>query len=243
MAGHVFLTGVTGGIGSAIAQCARRAGLGVVGFDQRVPNEDPLLYELDVADSSAVHEVFHAAVDAHGKPLHLIIAAGVMTLGYLDSLGADEFRKALEVNTLGVFNALQAGLSLLDTTGTPSVVVVTSNAAKVPRAGLGAYCASKAAAEAIARVAGLEYSSRGVRVNCVAPGSTRTKMLYETVGQLTDDQIIDGNPRDFRLGIPLTRIAEPEDIARVVMFLTSESARNITMQSFTVDGGATLGVQ
>ena len=93
------------------------------------------------------------------------------------------------------------------------------------------------------RVAGLEYSSRGVRVNCVAPGSTRTKMLYETVGQLTDDQIIDGNPHDFRLGIPLTRIAEPEDIARVVMFLTSESARNITMQSFTVDGGATLGVQ
>jgi 2,3-dihydro-2,3-dihydroxybenzoate dehydrogenase len=96
----------------------------------------------------------------------------------------------------------------------------------------------------IVRVAGLELAPYGIRANIVAPGSTDTAMQRSLWEDPDDDNgarsAIEGDPAQFKVGIPLGRIAEPSDIADAIEFLLSDRARHITMQALYVDGGATL---
>ena len=88
---------------------------------------------------------------------------------------------------------------------------------------------------------GLQLAAHGIRVNSVCPGTTRTPMVTDAwEGEDRSALPVAGNPETFRLGIPLRRIADPEDIAAVNAFLISEAARHITMQEIVADGGATL---
>jgi len=124
-----------------------------------------------------------------------------------------------------------------------SLTVVASNAAGVPRYGMGIYAASKAAASSLARSLGLEVASAGIRCNVVNPGSTDTAMQRDYWG---DDpaagraRVIGGDLSTSRLGIPVGRIADAADVAEVVHFLASPAARHVVLQEIYVDGGATL---
>jgi 2,3-dihydro-2,3-dihydroxybenzoate dehydrogenase len=123
-----------------------------------------------------------------------------------------------------------------------SIVTVSSNAAGVPRAGMAAYGASKAAATMYTKALGLELAEFGIRANVVAPGTTRTPMLAP-LGAGVDEvaaAAVVGDPLRFKVGIPLGRVAEPDDIASAVAFLASDAARHITLAELYVDGGATL---
>ena len=122
-----------------------------------------------------------------------------------------------------------------------ALVIVGSNAGGIPRHGMGPYAASKAAAAMLARCLGLELAPHGIRCNIVAPGSTLTPMQ---TGMWADDQgaarVIAGDPASFRTGIPLGKLATPQDIAHAAMFLLSDQAGHVTMADLYVDGGATL---
>ncbi|MDF3607750.1 SDR family oxidoreductase [Paracoccus sp. DMF-8] len=124
-----------------------------------------------------------------------------------------------------------------------AMVAVTSNAAGVPRHGMAAYAASKAAATIYMRSLGLELAPHGIRCNIVAPGSTRTGMQ---TGMWRDPSgeaaVIAGFPEQFKPGIPLGKIAEPRDIAHAILFLLSDQAGRVTMADLYVDGGATQQV-
>jgi 2,3-dihydro-2,3-dihydroxybenzoate dehydrogenase len=103
------------------------------------------------------------------------------------------------------------------------------------------YAASKAAATSYTRSVGLAVAGHGIRVNVVSPGSTLTPMLTGMWTSDTDrERVLTGTPEQFRLGIPLGRIADPADIASTAVFLLSDAARHITMHDLRVDGGATL---
>jgi len=110
---------------------------------------------------------------------------------------------------------------------------------------MAAYAASKAAATMFTRCLGLELAEFGIRCNIVSPGSTDTDMQRAL---WPDDRseaeavagVVRGSLPDFRVGIPLGRLAAPADIADAVLFLVSEQARHITMHDLYVDGGATL---
>ncbi|MQA98651.1 MAG: SDR family oxidoreductase, partial [Streptosporangiales bacterium] len=121
---------------------------------------------------------------------------------------------------------------------------VASNAGGVPRSGMAAYAASKAAAAQFTRCLGLEVGAYGIRCNIVAPGSTDTPMLRSLWPDPEDPAgaagTIDGDPSAYRVGIPLRRIATPEDVAAAVAFLVSPHSRHITLQELYVDGGAAL---
>ena len=125
--------------------------------------------------------------------------------------------------------------------GAGSIVTVASNAGGVPRSGMAAYGASKAAAAMFTKSLGLELAPHGIRCNVVAPGSTDTPMLR---GMWTDERgaeaVIGGDLETFKVGIPLGRIAAAQDVADAVAFLVSDRARHITMQVLYVDGGAAL---
>jgi len=111
----------------------------------------------------------------------------------------------------------------------------------VPRHGMAAYAASKAAATMFTRCLGLELAPLGIRCNIVAPGSTLTPMQTGMWADAEGGQrVIDGNPDTYKAGIPLRKLATPEDIAQSVMFLLSDQAGHIAMSDLYVDGGATL---
>ncbi|MFD5456818.1 SDR family oxidoreductase, partial [Streptomyces olivaceus] len=130
--------------------------------------------------------------------------------------------------------------------GRGAVVTVASNAAGVPRAGMAAYAASKAASVMFTKCLGLEVAPLGVRCNTVSPGSTLTEMqraMWEHApggAEAGRRGVIEGDLAAYRTGIPLGRIAEPADVADAVVFLASDRARHITMHDLYVDGGATL---
>src|SRR5205085_10171905 len=104
------------------------------------------------------------------------------------------------------------------------IVTVASNAAGVPRHGMAAYAASKAAAAQFTHCLGLELAPAGIRCNVVCPGSTDTGMLRSmwTPGHGPESSL-DGVPEEYRVGIPLRKLAQPEDVAEAVAFLASDA--------------------
>jgi len=167
--------------------------------------------------------------------------AGILATGLVAETDDAEWRRVMEINVGGVFHVSRALARVMAPRRSGNIVTVSSNAAGIPRHGMAAYAASKAAATMFTRCLGLELAPLGIRCNIVAPGSTLTPMQ---TGMWADaqgaEQVIAGAPETFRTGIPLGRLATPDDIADSVIFLLSDQARHITMADIYVDGGATL---
>jgi 2,3-dihydro-2,3-dihydroxybenzoate dehydrogenase len=250
-----LVTGAAGGIGEAVARLLAERGAQVAAVDldaERVAATAAKLradglevtgLAADVASSSAVEQLVDDVESRLGPVRHLVNAAGVLRLGPAHALSDQDWKTTFEVNATGVFHVSRAVVNRMIPRGAGAIVTVASNAAGPARAEMAAYAASKAAATAFTKCLGLEVAPRGIRCNVVAPGSTDTPMLRgmhsaETAATAS----IAGNPEQYRVGIPLGKVAHSADIARTVAFLLSEDAGHITMHELTVDGGATLGV-
>ncbi|WP_051378718.1 2,3-dihydro-2,3-dihydroxybenzoate dehydrogenase [Derxia gummosa] len=263
-AGRVALvTGAAQGIGAAIARllaargarvalldrqaeavAATAAGLDATGLHAAAPDATPsrhLALGADLRDRAAVEQAVETA-EARLGPLDIVInAAGVLHLARAIDIDDDAWESSLDINAGGLMRLCRAVAPRLAARRRGAIVAVGSNAAGVPRAQMAAYGASKAAASQYLRCLGLELAPLGVRCNLVSPGSTDTAMqrqLWTHPG--ARDAILGGDAASFRLGIPLGRIAEPEDIAEVACFLASDRARHITLHDLRADGGATL---
>lgn len=243
-----FVTGAAGGIGLAQIATLRAAGARVFATDraEALPathdaDEGVIWHPLDVRDGAAV-EAAVAAAEATFGPVSLgVHAAGVLSnLPVLETSDA-EWQRVIDINAGGTYRVTRALARGMAARGQGSIVVIGSNAGGIPRQNMGAYAASKAAAAMMVRCLGLELAGQGVRCNLVAPGSTLTPMQ---TGMWADDQgaarVIAGDGASFRTGIPLGKLATPEDIASAAIFLLSDQAGHITMADLYVDGGATL---
>ncbi|GAB3505531.1 2,3-dihydro-2,3-dihydroxybenzoate dehydrogenase [Amycolatopsis cihanbeyliensis] len=253
--GTALVTGAARGIGAAVAEAFAREGTPVALLDRdpdvrraakrlTTTGARALALVADVADPAEV-EAAVAHTEAELGPVTVLAnVAGVLRTGGILDLDDADLAHSLAVNATGVWNTGRAAGRRMRERGAGSIVTVASNAAATPRVGMAAYSASKAAAVALTRTLGLELAPQ-VRCNIVCPGSTDTDMLRSMWPDPTDDRgseaVVAGNQGEYRLGIPLRRLAEPRDVAAAVLFLASDAARHITMQSVTVDGGATLG--
>lgn len=247
----VVVTGAASGIGAACLRALHERGWTAIGLDRDGPDtgaesaaaasatDAPPVWRCDVSDPADVATAAARVADKGGAAA-LVNVAGVLRSGTIGSLDPMSFREMVDVNVVGVLHCLQAfGPQLSDRRG--SVVTVASNSAGVPRTGIGAYGATKAAAAMLTRSFGLENAAVGVRANVVHPGSTRTPMLEGLWADPSDEKsTLGGDLEAYRVGIPLGRIADPVDIAETVAFLLAPEARHITMQELYVDGGASL---
>lgn len=247
-----LVTGAASGVGRAVAAdlAAHGARIAAVDVDPRglaatvraleADGRRALALPADVTDRAAVEFLFDEAEAALGAVTLVVNAAGVLATGLLADCADHDWDRMLAVNATGVFAVSRAAARRMGPRGRGSLVTVASNAAGVPRAGMAAYAASKAAAVALTKSLGLELAPLGVRCNVVSPGSTDTPMLRAMTGRTGYGPLIAGDPAAFKVGIPLGRVARVEDVAEAVRFLSSDAARHITMHELYVDGGATL---
>ncbi len=256
-AGRVaVVTGAAGGIGEAIIRKLALEGNTVAAIDQnaealhRLVDElqaeglDVHAYVANIGSSDEVNAFVQDIERSLGAIYYLVNAAGILRTGKVTEIRDEDWEATMNVNVSGVFLVSRAVARRMIARGdTGAIVTIASNAASTARIDMGAYAASKAAVVAFTKCLGLELAEFGIRCNIVAPGSTDTAML----GTLTGDDnrasaSITGSPAAHRVGIPLQRVAQPNHVADAVMFLLSDMAGHITMETLTVDGGATLGV-
>ena len=255
MEGKIALvTGAAGGIGAAVVRALGLRGVRVAAVDRDAERLAEVVQEMtdkglsvisvpvDVTDSGEVNAAVERVEQEFGPVELLVNAAGVLRLGEIDGYTDEDWTATFAVNVNGVFHMSRAVARRMTERRCGAIVTVASNAAAVPRAGMAAYAASKAAATMFTKSLGLEVARYGIRCNVVAPGSTDTPMLQSMWHDESDRRgTIEGRADAFRVGIPLGKIATPDDIAEAVVFLLSDSAGHITLHDLTVDGGAALG--
>ncbi len=247
-----IVTGAAQGIGAAVALALSRRGVRVAALDIQADALAQLAgqqpggihpYPVDLRASPAVNAVVETIETELGPVDMLVNVAGILRMGSICDMSDDDWDATFAVNLHGVFYLSRAVARRMLPRRQGAIVTVGSNAAAVPRLRMAAYAASKAAAGHFTKCLGLELAEHGIRCNVVSPGSTDTAMQRAFCPSPEDVQkVLDGSLPGYRTGIPLGRIASPQDIAAAVVFLLGDEARHITMHDLRVDGGATLGV-
>lgn len=254
-AGQVaVVTGAAGGIGQVVARRAAELGATVACLDHDAAALEVTVRDLvrtglaavaiacDVTDARQVEAAVDTVESTVGPVELLVNVAGVLRAGPLLGCSDRDWEQTFAVNTTGVFHCLRAAGRRMAARRRGAIVTVTSNSARVPRMNMAAYGASKAASGYLTRALGLELAALGIRCNVVNPGSTDSPMLRVlwSAGGGSSTGTLDGEPAAYRVGVPLRKLATPDDIADAVCFLLSDRADHITMQELTVDGGAAL---
>ncbi|MFS0752440.1 2,3-dihydro-2,3-dihydroxybenzoate dehydrogenase [Oceanobacillus sp. 1P07AA] len=251
-----IVTGAAQGMGYEVFHALAARGYVTIGIDiqkeklqkvKEIVEQDNVAVEIfgaDVSDSTRVNEIIDQVYKTYGSIDVLVNAAGVLSQGEVTTLSDEDWERTFAVNTTGVFHISRAVCNRMKENQQGAVVTISSNAASVPRTSMSAYCASKAASLMFTKCLGLEMASYGIRCNIVSPGATDTEMQRAFWNEEADiEKGIKGIPEQYRVGIPLQKIANTSDITEAVLFLLSENARHITMNNIVVDGGATLGAQ
>ncbi|HEU4854654.1 MAG TPA: SDR family oxidoreductase [Nitrosospira sp.] len=236
-----IITGASRGIGAEIAR--RLAGAGakvVVNYAGNREAADAvcaaitkaggesLAVKADVSDPVQVRMLFDAAI-ARFKRLDILVNnAGVLLSKKIADIGDEEFDRVLGINVRGVFYVLREAATRLADGG--RVISLSSTVTRLMLPGYGAYAASKGAVEQLTRVFAREVGERGITANIVSPGPVNTEMF--TTGK-SEETIKRMAAMSF-----LGRVGEPEDIARVVLFLASDEAGWVTGQNISASGGA-----
>lgn len=190
-----------------------------------------LAVRCDVRDRAQVNSFVDRIIRQFGAIHVLVNNAGIAHDGALWRLSGEAWRAVLDTNVTGAFHCLAAVAPYLRKQRLGRVVNVSAHQAVRPGFGVANYAASKAALEGLTRAAAVELGPSNVNVNAVAPGFVRSERL----DTLPHDVIERARKRSV-----LGRLAEPEDVSRVIVFLCSEAARHITGQTLVVDGGMSL---
>ncbi len=248
--GHVVIvTGGATGLGRAtaleFAQHGVAVGINYVELPDRDVGAQALLTETairalgvpvycarcDVRSRDDVERFVTAVRERLGGVHYLVNNAGVTHDGALWRLTPEAWHEVLDTNVTGAFNCIQAVAGPMRAQRYGKIVNVASHQAFRPGFGIANYAASKAALIGLTKSAAVDLGPSNVNVNAVAPGFVKTDLLSKL-----PREVLERAEHESVLG----RVAEPEDVARVIVFLCSDAARHVTGQVIVVDGGLTL---
>jgi NAD(P)-dependent dehydrogenase (short-subunit alcohol dehydrogenase family) len=235
-----LVTGSTSGIGRETAAQLIAEGARVVTCGRRgAPGIGEALHvAADLAEPGGPERAVSAAVGELGSLEVLVNNVGLARQARFDEIADNEWELYWQLNVMSYVRAIRAALPPLREARTAAIVNVSSTAGKRPSTGMPHYSVTKAAVLSLSRLVADLYAKDGIRCNAVTPGPTATE-AWLGVGGLADQQGGDRGEvlRKVGAGRPLGRLARPEEIAAVIVFLCSERASYVTGAAWSADGG------
>jgi 3-oxoacyl-[acyl-carrier protein] reductase len=236
----ILVTGASRGIGASIAHQLADAGATViinyaggkeaaeqVVTDLKKKGGESMAVQADVSKSEEVKNMFDVIIAKYGRIDVLVNNAGIMITKLIKDTTDEDFTRQFDINVKGTFNTMREAATRLADKG--SIINFSTSVNRIMLPTYGTYVATKAAVEQLTRVFSKEVGNRGINVNSVSPGPTNTALFTEG----KSEEVIN------RLAAlsAFNRIGEPEDIARVVVFLAGDDAKWISAQNIGVNGG------
>lgn len=238
----ILITGASSGIGKQIAISIASMGAKVI----LVARNTDKLTEVSALLNGTGHivlplditneEIIAAVIDKLPPVNGVVHAAGILKLAPVKIMDLNQLKQITETNYLAPVNITRLLLNKKKIQSDASVVFLTSvNGVYTAVKGFGAYAGSKSALNSMCKVMALEYASRRIRFNTIAPGMIKTEMYYEMIKQVSDESV-----EEDKLKYPLGDYGEPEDVANAAIFLLSAASKWITGTTMVVDGGLTI---
>ncbi|HEX6715062.1 MAG TPA: SDR family oxidoreductase [Thermoleophilaceae bacterium] len=231
------MTGATSGIGAATARMLRDEGADVLGVARSSGD-----FDADITEPDAAERIVAECERRFGRVDALVNNAGTSDVMGLEDLTDEEWELQWQLNVIGPMRLMRAAVPGMAERGWGRIVNVASSAGKRPSLRNPAYTVTKTAELALSRVYADTYAAKGVLVNAVAPGPTATE-LWTGKGGIADQQAQQaGTSLEQELEaagskVPIGRLATPDEIAAVIVFLCSERASNVAGAAWSVDGG------
>lgn len=234
----VLVTGASRGIGRAIAQKFADEGHFVIGtatsekgaeaIEEYLSEAGGIGRVLDVCDEEAIDNLFEEIDSVYGSVNVLVNNAGITKDGLLMRMKNEDWSDVIDTNLTSIYRTSRRAIKGMMKARSGRIINITSVVGQMGNAGQANYAASKAGVEGFTRALAREIGSRGVTVNCVAPGFVETDMTEELDERLINSMLD---------AVPLGRMAQPEEIAAAVTFLASDEASYITGEVLAVNGG------
>ncbi|MCB0341475.1 MAG: 3-oxoacyl-[acyl-carrier-protein] reductase [Pseudobdellovibrionaceae bacterium] len=235
----IVITGSSRGIGAAIARQLAASGAHVAvtyagsessakSVIDSLDGDGHLCAHLDVRDSESVTTCFKSILETFGQIDGLVNNAGITKDQLILRMKDEDFDEVIQTNLRGTFLCTKSVLKPMMKARSGSIVNITSVIGQMGNPGQANYAASKAGIEAFSKSVAKELGSRGIRVNCVAPGYIVTEMT-EALNEQQKSAILPN--------IPLNSLGDVNDVAKAVQFLLSEDAKYVTGQTLSVNGG------
>lgn len=234
----ILVTGASRGIGRAIAEQFASEGHFVIGtatsergteaIEEYLSESGGIGRVLDVCDDAAIDKLFEEIDSVYGSVNVLVNNAGITKDGLLMRMKDDDWASVLDTNLTAIYRMSRRAVRGMMKARSGRIINITSVVGQMGNAGQTNYAASKAGVEGFTRALAREIGSRGVTVNCVAPGFVETDMTEELDERLVSSMLD---------AVPLGRMAQPEEIAAAVSFLASDGASYITGEVLAVNGG------
>lgn len=236
-----LVTGASRGIGRSIALALAEAGANVavnyagseaaateVAEQIRAKGVEAITVQANVGRADEADQLIKDVIGAWGKIDILVNNAGITRDNLIMRMKEEEFDQVIETNLKGVFNCLKSATRPMMKQRSGRIINISSVVGVLGNAGQANYVAAKAGVIGLTKSSARELASRGITVNCVAPGFIDTEMTQVLADDLRDNMLS---------GIPLARLGRPEEIADVVLFLASDASSYMTGQTLHVDGG------
>ncbi|MEP7202292.1 MAG: SDR family oxidoreductase [Ilumatobacteraceae bacterium] len=235
-----IVTGGASGMGAATVRRLAGADAYVVIVDRNADLANAVAKEVgamamigDIADSVFCDRVVTETVARHGRLDVLVNAAGVIVRASGEDTTDEQWARIMGVNVSGTFFMCRAAVRVMKHQGRGSIVNFGSIWGDLGSSGVAAYCASKGAVHNLTRALAMDHAGDGIRVNAVCPGEVNTPMLQSERSETVTDQLLAA----IAATVPMGRLADPDEIAKVVCFLASDDASYMTGAMVSVDAG------
>lgn len=233
-----IITGGNSGIGYSAAKELKENGAEVIITGRRKEAVEKAALELGaiglIADQSSLTDIDTLAKEVagkFGKVDILIVNAGITKFSTIQLISESMFDEMMNVNFKGAYFTLSKFIPFLNENA--SVILLSSTSAHISPPQASVYTASKAALNAVMKIAAVELAYRKIRVNAVSPGPVATEIM----GKIGLDQALEDHMINT---IPLGRFSKPDEVAKLISFLSSDDAAFITGSEYLVDGGQSI---
>lgn len=242
-----IITGAGSGIGRACASAMAKEGAHVALVGRRRELLDSLAREIgpsalvcvgDVRNLEDIRRIVEHAVESFGGLNVLLNSAGVLYPGTAETLTDDQWDRTFDVNVKAIWHMSRAVLPWFRKSGGGSIINISSVLGLIGARNRVAYSASKGAVTMMTKSMAMDHATENIRVNCICPGIVETEMVADVIAKASDPE----EARRVREALhAMGRFGQPEDIAGLVVFLSSDESKWITGAALPVDGGYTAG--